>query len=87
MCAARNLAAMHIRDATSWDPCGSGDETELVPKQSHFIEAELAPKTVSWTGLMRFGPKRFFSFYRVKLQVFIQYWGLRLCPKGESPGD
>ena len=63
------------------------DEIELVPKQPHFIEAELAPKTVSWTELMLFGPKRLFSFYRVKLQVLILYWGLRLRPRGESLGN
>ena len=64
---------LRIRDAISSNPCGSGDEIELVPKQPHFIEAELAPKTV--------------SFYRVKLQVLILYWGLRLRPRGESLGD
>ena len=69
---------MRIRDAISWDPCGSG---------AYFIEAELAPKTVSWTRLVRFGPKRLFSFYRVKLQVLILYWGLRLRERWESPGD
>ena len=60
----------NLHDAISSNPCGSGDETELAPKQPHFIEAELAPKTV--------------SFYRVKLQVLILYWGLRFRPRGES---
>ena len=109
MCAAKNLAAnrrreaistdVRIHDAISSNPCGSGDEIELVPKQPHFIEAELAPKPVSWTGLMRLGPKRLFSFYRVKLLSAYPVlgtkappkggkpWGLRLRPKGESPGD
>ena len=77
LCAAKNLAAnrrreaistdVRIRDAISSNPCGSGDEIELVPKQPHFIEAELAAKTVSWTGLMRFGPKKLFSFYSAYL--------------------
>ena len=49
LCAARNLAAnrrreaistdVRTRDALSWEPCGSGDEIELVPKQPRFIEA------------------------------------------------
>ena len=63
----------NLHDAISSNPCGSDDEIELVPKQPHFIEAELAPKTV--------------SFYRVKLQVLILYWGLRLRPSEESLGD
>ena len=60
-----------MRDAISWGSRSSGDKIELVPKQLHFIEAELAPKT--WTGLMCFGPKKLFSFYGVKLLALILY--------------
>ena len=83
LCAAGSLAAnrqreaistdVRMRDAISWGSCSSGDKIELVPKQLHFIEAELAPKTVSWTGLMCFDPKKLFSFYGVKLPALILY--------------
>ena len=88
LCAARSLAANQQReaisidvrmcDAISWGSCkgscSSGDKKELVPKQRHVIEAELAPpKKVSWTGLTCFGPKKLFSFYGVKLLALILY--------------
>lgn len=57
LCAARSLAANQQREAISTDvrmcdaiswgsckgSCSSGDKKELVPKQRHVIEAELAP--------------------------------------------
>ena len=83
LCAARSLAAnrqrkaistdVRMRDAISSGSRNSGDKKELVPKQRHVIEAELAPKRVSWTGLTCFGPKKLFSFYGVKLLALILY--------------
>ena len=83
LCAARSLAAnrqreaistdVRMREALSWGSSSSADKKELVPKQRHDIEAELAPKTVSWTGLMCFGPKKLFSFYDVKPLALILY--------------
>ena len=83
LCAARSLAAnrqrkaistdVRMRDAISWGSCSSSDKKELLPKQRHVIEAESAPKTVSWTGLTCFGPKKLFSFYGVKLLALILY--------------
>ena len=53
LCAARSLAAnrqrkaistdVRMRDAISSGSRSSGDKKELVPKQRHVIEAELAP--------------------------------------------
>ena len=83
LCAARSLAAnrqreaistdVRMREALSWGSSSSADKKELVPEQRHDIEAELAPKTVSWTGLMCFGPKKLFSFYDVKPLALILY--------------
>ena len=70
LCAARSLAANQQREAISTDvrmcdaiswgsckgSCSSGDKKELVPKQRHVIEAELAPPKKSimdWTHLFR----------------------------------
>ena len=59
-----------MREALSWGSCSSGHKKELVPKQRHFIEAELAPEH----GLDScFGPKKRFSFYGVKLLALILY--------------
>ena len=68
LCAARSLAAnrqreaistdVRMREALSWGSCSSADKKELVPKQRHFIEAELAPET--WTGLVFRPQKAFF---------------------------
>ena len=90
---------MRIHDAISSNPCGSGDEIELVPKQPHFIEAELAPKTVSMDWTHAFRPQK--ALFILQSETLSAYpvlgtkaqpkrgkpWGLRLRPKGESPGD